>query len=218
MQEIVLYGASGHGSVLLDIIEKSDEFSLVGVVDDGKSDNEFYGYPLLGGMDELVALVSERNVAVAVGVGELTIREKLVAQIRSRLPECSFPALVHPEACLAKGVTVGAGSVVCGGVVVNTAARIGEFCIINTSAVVEHDCVVGDYSMLNPRSVIGGECHVADRVMIGLGAGVIHGITVNKGAVVGSGAMCVKDVDPYTVVMGVPAKAARTRTATERYL
>jgi len=46
---------------------------------------------------------------------------------------------------------------------------------------------------------------------IGHGAVVMPGVTVGDGAVVGAGAVVTKDVAPYTVVAGVPAKFLRRR-------
>ena len=56
--------------------------------------------------------------------------------------------------------------------------------------------------------------------MIGANAVVLEGVTVGKGAVVAAGAIVVKDVEPYTVVAGSPAKKlkdidAKTKSKTE---
>ncbi len=48
-------------------------------------------------------------------------------------------------------------------------------------------------------------------VWIGHGAIVMPGVTVGTGAVVGAGAVVTKDVAPYTIVVGVPAKPLRER-------
>lgn len=59
------------------------------------------------------------------------------------------------------------------------------------------------------RVVIGHD------VWIGHGATVLPGVTVGNGAVIGSGAVVSKDVAPYTIVGGVPAKLIRERFGKE---
>ncbi|MEM9901850.1 MAG: DapH/DapD/GlmU-related protein [Pseudomonadota bacterium] len=52
---------------------------------------------------------------------------------------------------------------------------------------------------------------VGHDVWIGHGATVMPGVNVGTGAVIGAGAVVTKDVPPYTVVAGVPAKPLRRR-------
>ncbi|MBI4843578.1 MAG: acyltransferase [Nitrospirae bacterium] len=60
-----------------------------------------------------------------------------------------------------------------------------------------------------------GESHlgivIEDDVWIGAGARILDGVTIGRGAVVGSGAVVTKDVQPYSVVVGVPARAIKSR-------
>ena len=46
---------------------------------------------------------------------------------------------------------------------------------------------------------------------IGAGTIVLPGVTVGRGAIVGAGAVVTKDVEPFTVVAGVPARLLRRR-------
>ena len=51
---------------------------------------------------------------------------------------------------------------------------------------------------------------------IGVNAVVLPGVTVGKGAIVGAGAVVTRDVDPFSIVAGVPAKFLRWREGHER--
>lgn len=52
---------------------------------------------------------------------------------------------------------------------------------------------------------------VGHDVWIGHNVTVLAGVTIGTGAVVGAGAVITKDVDPYTIVGGVPAKPLKRR-------
>lgn len=55
------------------------------------------------------------------------------------------------------------------------------------------------------KTIIGND------VWIGNGAIVINGVSVGDGAIIGAGAVVTKDVPPYSVVVGVPAKVIKKR-------
>jgi len=52
---------------------------------------------------------------------------------------------------------------------------------------------------------------VEDDVWIGFGAVILPGVTIGKGSIVGSNAVVTRDVDPFTIVGGVPARLIRRR-------
>jgi acetyltransferase-like isoleucine patch superfamily enzyme len=52
---------------------------------------------------------------------------------------------------------------------------------------------------------------VEDDGDIGIGAIILPGVTIGRGAIVGAGAVVTHDVEPYTVVVGVPARVLRVR-------
>jgi maltose O-acetyltransferase len=58
---------------------------------------------------------------------------------------------------------------------------------------------------------------IGDYVWIGMRAMIMPGVTLGEGAVVAAGAVVTRDVPPYTVVGGVPARPIGTRQSPARY-
>jgi acetyltransferase-like isoleucine patch superfamily enzyme len=79
--------------------------------------------------------------------------------------------------------------------------RIGPYCIVMDDDYHQ----AGDYASAGKSGTvrIGNDVWIATRSM------VLKGVTIGDGAVVASGAVVTKDVPPYTLVAGVPAKVIR---------
>jgi len=60
-----------------------------------------------------------------------------------------------------------------------------------------------------------GDIVVGNDVWIGYEAVILAGVTIGDGAIIGARAMVTKDVEPYTMVGGVPAKPIRRRFSDE---
>lgn len=64
---------------------------------------------------------------------------------------------------------------------------------------------------INQQKTESTDVIIHDDVWIGYRVTILPGVTVGKGAVIGAGAVVTKNVDPYTVVGGIPAKYIKKR-------
>jgi maltose O-acetyltransferase len=110
--------------------------------------------------------------------------------------------------------------------------RVGRHVRINENAFLQGAIVIGDFVMIAPKvsiytrthrhedagrpMVLAGETEtrpvtIEDDVWIGINAVVLPGITIGRGSIVGANSLVNKNVEPYSIVGGVPARLIRRR-------
>ena len=95
------------------------------------------------------------------------------------LQETCYPILIHPSATVSDSATIGTGTIIMAGVVIQGCARIGKQCIVNTCASVDHHSVVGDFGHLAPGARLCGDVQIGDGVLVGVGVGIEPGVTIS---------------------------------------
>ncbi len=74
-----------------------------------------------------------------------------------------------------------------------------------------HDYKAPDFPFMSTK------VEIEDYVWIGVNATIIGNVHIGKGAVICAGAVVCRDVEPYSVVAGVPAKEIRKRGKNQSY-
>ena len=204
----IVYGAGGHGKVVLDILRQRGE-EIAGFVDDGwrSLGGMVLGIPVLGG-EEILDGGSRANVThFVVAIGNNAVRAAKFASLRAAGIEPLNA--VHPAAILAPDVVIGAGFQAMAGAIVNTCTVIGMNVILNTGSSVDHDCILEDDSFVGPGCHLGGTVVVGRGAFLGIGVSVAPGVSIGPEAVVGAGAVVLEDVQAGAFVAGVPARVIR---------
>jgi tetrahydrodipicolinate N-acetyltransferase len=123
-------------------------------------------------------------------------------------------ARIEPGVIIRDQVEIGDNAVIMMGAVINIGAVIGEKTMIDMGVVLGGRATVGKNCHIGAGTVLAGVIEppsaqpviIEDDVLIGANAVVLEGVRVGKGAVVAAGAVVTKDVAPYTVVAGTPAR------------
>ncbi len=205
--KVLVYGASGHGKVVADILWALG-IEVAGFIDDDPAKSgELLGLPILGNGIWLAEHAARQKVRVALGIGDNFARQLVMDRCHSAGVE--LLTAVHPSATIAPSAKLGSGTVVMAQAAINPDAVIGQGVIINTGAIVEHDCRIGDFAHLSPKAAIGGNGTVGNFAWLGIGCTVIHGVDVGAGSMIGAGATVVRDIGEWVVAMGTPARVSR---------
>lgn len=131
-----------------------------------------------------------------------------------------------------KQVIFGAHTQICADTLLRTLTlKAGDYCSVNSFSVLQGKVTLGDYVRIAPGVKIIGTNHghadpdtpiykqphtskgivIEDDVWIGANAVIVDGVTVGSHSIVAGGAVVTKDVAPYSIVGGSPAKLIKDR-------
>lgn len=207
MKEIILLGAGGHATVILDILKaqiaKGEKIKIKGLLDDSNK-KEWMGYPILGSMLEANDF-NEENTYFIIAIGSNQVRYNL----SEKYSHLKFFTAIHPSAIIGSQVAIGDGTVVMPNAVINANAIIGDHVIINTGVVVEHDNVIEKCVHLSPHATLCGTVTVKERTHIGAGSTVIQGLAIGSQSIIGAGSTVITDLPNQVTAVGTPAKVIK---------
>ena len=193
---MIIYGASGHAKVIIDIIQSIEE-SIDFILDDDKSKIKLLEFPIDHEYND-----SMKGQKLVVAIGDNSIRKYVVEKTENRF----INALIHDTATISKQSKIGIGSVVMPHAVINSSVVIGQHCIINTSSIIEHDSKISDFVHISPGAIITGNVKIGEGTQVGAGATIIPGVEIGKWVTIGAGTVVLEDVPDYAVVVGNPGK------------
>ena len=210
---LVIFGAGGMGRETLVLLRQLNEarpsWDVLGFYDDEPPATPIVaGLPYLGSCAALNA--TTQPLAVAVAVGSPRGRAAVVGKLTSTL--LHFPVIVHPEVALQpyQRIVLGEGCIIQQGVRLMTDLTLGRFVFVNAGSILGHDAVLEDFASLMGHVDLSGGAYLETGAYLGTKATVIQNIRVGAYAVLGAGAVAVRDVPAHATAVGVPARVVKS--------
>lgn len=206
-KKLVIIGAGGHGRVVADCAEQTEQYHKIIFLDDNFIERKSNAvWDINGPISDWSKYQQEADFIIA--LGNNTLRAKLQRELQTN--NASITNIIHPTASVSPLSQLGRGIVVFANAVINIGTNIEDGCIINTGALVDHDCLIEPYCHISPGAHIAGGVKVGTMTWLGIGSSVIECVTIAKHCQIGAGAVVTQNTDSHFLYLGVPAKATRS--------
>jgi len=169
-ERILLIGGGGHCRAAIDVIELTEVFEIVGIIDVKENiGKKVLNYEIIGTDEDLKKIPKDIHVLITLGhVGNYEKREQLYRIVK----ELGFKLanIISPLAYVSKYASLGEGNIVMHHALINAGAKIGNNCIINSKALIEHDAVVEDHCHISTGAIVNGGVIVREGTFLGSNA------------------------------------------------
>lgn len=207
---VLILGAGVLGKTAADIFN-ANQVLIYGFLDDDKTKigQELLDIVILGETDDdgFLKLIGQKTEAF-IAVDHVSDRKALVKMLMERRKVMPVNA-IHPRAVVSTDSSLGHGTLIASGVIINPQVRIGHHAVILSGAILEPDVVIEDYVHIGAGACINSGVVIEEGAFIGPGAVLIAGITVGKNARIGAGSVVIADVAAKATVFGNPAAVVK---------
>ena len=178
-RKIILVGAGGHAKSCINLIERINDFKIIGLTD-SKKRGYLLNYKILGD-DTVLDQKKFKNINLCLSFGSIfniNLREKIFKKLKNKGFIC--PILISKESSISKFSKIGSGTMIMGNTFVNAGTSIGENCIINNNSLIEHDVKIGNNSHISTSVTINGSCKIGSNCFIGSGTIIKNDIKIKN--------------------------------------
>lgn len=207
MHDIVIISAGKFAREILnwtlDAIQAGQGWRVKGFLDDRPQALQGYNYdtPILGPAESYAPRESDRFLCA---IGDPATRRKYSEAMLAKGGR--FATLVHPSAGVGRNVELAPAVMIAPGAILTADLRVETGSYVGAQTVCSHDNVIGPWCQVSGSCGLGGGVVLEEQCFIGMGAMLIPGVRIGRGAHVGAGSVVLKSVRAGARVFGSPAR------------
>jgi len=183
MKKLLIYGSKVFAGVIKDLALACN-YEVAGLIDDYATGGE-----ILGDYEYVRKhfLPGSYEIVIAVGYNDFNARWAVYTTVLE--DGYNLPTLIHPKAYVRDVSSIGVGSVVMAGVIVDFNTTIGRLCVLWPGVIVNHDSRIGDNTFLSPNATVCGCVEVMGKSFIGAGSVIADHVVVPEGTFIKAGSI-----------------------------
>ena len=159
--DLILIGAGGHARACIDAVEQEGIYKIAGLIGLAQEVGSIhFGYEVLA-TDAEMCEFAEQNQFALITIGQIHSAEQRIRLYTQALDAgFTFPTVIAPTAYVSPHSTIGIGTIVLHGAIINAGALVGNNCIINSKSLIEHDARVGDHCHISTGAILNGNTSI----------------------------------------------------------
>jgi sugar O-acyltransferase (sialic acid O-acetyltransferase NeuD family) len=206
--KIAIYGSGGAGKEVYDLLQETpgerEKWEEILFIDDTVPSGEYWGCRRFTFEDFLKKFTPE-EARIVIAVGEPKAREDLYNRVKDAGWSLT-PPILHRLAFVSDSAVLGEGVVLQDGVRVSPETELGANTFVNHRSMIGHNCVIGKHCQISANVMIAGCVTIGDTVFAGVSSCIRDHTAVGEHTILSMGSVVLKDVRPYKIVLGNPAR------------
>ncbi len=203
MKRILIIGAGGFGKEVVDLIKDIGGYEIVGFFDDNieKKGTLVNHIPVLDTTEYLYQYQSVESVVIA--IANPILKKKVYKH--SKDIGFQYPNLIHPTVIMGGNAKLGVGNIIGVNSILSTEVTLQDFVTVNPQCGIGHESELRSFTTLYWNVNISGNVTIQEGCELGSKSCVLQGLNITRHAIIGAGAVVIKDIHESGTYIGVPA-------------